>query len=180
MKDYSMRFGTSSDPRTLTGLSPTFLIFARLSDGATIAPPAINEPLPGSGIYHFQYGTTQAITFLADSATISTGTGRYVSGQLDPSDRSDEYGNSLIALGTSILSLSSSGSSFIGTVGSTFGSSTTDPVDLFGYLKRIQENLEGNNTYIKPTGAFSIYSRGSSTLLAAKVVVNSVSMVVKS
>ena len=239
MKDYSIRFG-SGDPRTYTGLSPTFLFFTRLSDGATLTPPAINEPLTGGGVYHFQYGTTQAIAFLADAATTSPGTtGRYVSGQIDPSDRADEYGTSIIAFGATLnaigttsiaystslvaigvtslaystslvatgvtitqgltnqgttlvaigntgiaiglttLALSGSGSSFIGTIGSTFGGSTTDPVDLFGFLKRIQENLEGNQTYLKTSGAFSFYSRGSSTLLATKTVVNSVSLVTK-
>ena len=232
-----MKFGTGGDPRAYTGLAPTFLFFARLSDGATLPPPTINEPLTGSGVYHFQYGTTQAIAFLADAATTSPGSaGRYVTGQIDPSDRGDEYGNSLMAYSASLtavgvtniaysssltatgvsltatgvslmaygasltafgvtsiaysVSLAASSASLavslsglvsnIGTTGSTFGSNLSDPIDLFGYLKRVQENLEGNNNYIKSSGSFSIYSRGSSALLAAKTISNSVSMVVKS
>lgn len=105
MKSYSMRFG-SGDPRTYTGLAPTFLIFVRASDGQTIAPPGITERLTGSGLYQFDWGTTQPIAFLADAATTTPGTtGRYVSGSIDPADRADEYGNTLIAIGTSNIAL---------------------------------------------------------------------------
>ncbi len=107
-KAYSVQFG-AGDPRTYTGLSPTFLIFARLTDGATLAPPSITEALTGSGFYTFSYGVTQPIAFLVDAATSSPGTaGRYVSGQIDPNDRSDEYGNTLTAIGFSNLVYGSS------------------------------------------------------------------------
>lgn len=102
-KIYFTRFG-AGDPRTYTGLSPTFLIFVRGTDGATQAPPAITETLTGSGVYQFTYGVTQPIAFLMDAATTSPGVaGRYVTGSIDPADRSDEYGNTLIAYGQSLL-----------------------------------------------------------------------------
>lgn len=207
MKTYGLQFG-GGDPRTYTGLSPTFLYFVNMTTGATVAPPSITELFANTGVYKFQWGTTTPIAFLADAATTSPGTsGRYVVGQLDPNDRSDEYGTTLVAIGTTnfalgttsvalgttnvaigttLVALSTSilaGQSFyvgaIGTTASSFGNSSTDPVDLFGYLKRIQENLEGNNTYSKVTGAFTILSRGSSYTLASKTVANSVSLVTK-
>lgn len=323
-----MRFG-SGDPRTYTGLAPVFLIFSTSSATVT-PPPGITEFPPASGLYYFAWGTTTSIAFLADAATTSPGaTGRYVAGSIDPADRIDEvgttlvaigstnfalgttavalgttsvalgtttvfletgigttliatgstlvaigntaisyevlilaqgssgvaigtsifsgmaygtttsaYGNSLVALGMSNIALGNSNIALgtsnvalgtsnvalgtsnvalgtsavalgttnvaigttilagltalavqgitvtaaivgIGSTASSFGNSSTDPVDLFGYLKRIQENLEGNQNYIKSTGAFTILSRGSSSTLANKTITNSVSMVVK-
>lgn len=269
MKNYTMTFG-SGDPRTFTGLAPTFLIFVREDTGATITSPAITEALTGSGIYTFQWGATTPIGFLADAATTSPGAqGRYVVGQIDPADRSDEYGNTLTAIGTTLTSIGYSGlvygislaalgsslaassvtltsigysglvygsslaalgasnialgtsavalgatniaigtsltatgislsaisvtilantgsssgvDALIGTVGSTFGGQNTDPIDLFGYAKRILENLEGDQTYIKSTGILSINSRSTSSdvLLRNKTVANSSSAVIKS
>lgn len=189
------------------------------SAGATIAPPAISEALTGSGIYKFSFGTTVPISFLADAATTSPGPqGRYVVGQLDPADRADEYGNTLVAIGTTNFAIGTTNIALgitnaafglsnialgttavaigttilanstslnvvvtgIGSTSSSFGTSVADPVDLFGYMKRILENLEGNQTFLKPTGAMSIYSRGSSVLLASKTVANSVTTVIKS
>lgn len=88
-------------------------------------------------------------------------------------------GNTLAAIGAINASLTVSIAG-IGSTASSFGDSTTDPGTLFGYMKRIQENLEGNNSFFKYTGVLDIYSRGSTTLLAAKTIANSVSMVVKS
>lgn len=175
MKTYGVRFGTG-DPRTYTGLNATFLFFVNMATGATVAPPAISELFANTGVYKFQWGTTTPIAFLCDAATTSPGSvGRYVSGQLDPSDRADEYGNTIVAQNSS-LSFIALG---IGSTASSFGTSATDPVDLFGYLKRIQENLEGSNTYNKVSGAFTILSRGSSYTLASKTITNSVSLVAK-
>ena len=60
----------------------------------------------------------------------------------------------------------------IGSTASVYGSSSTDPVDLFGYLKRIREFLEGNQGFDKSTGSWSIYSRSSATLLITKTLTN--------
>lgn len=305
-KVYSMRFG-SGDPRAYAGMSPTFLIFVNIASGATIAPPAITESCgTSSGIYQFTWGTTTPIAFLVDAATTSPGAaGRYVTGQIDPVDRVDEVGTTLVAIGTSHIaqgvtltaigttlfgfgvtnvalgtsavaqgvsilaqgvtitaigtshisqgitltaigtstiafgstlvgigttltgfgvstvafgstlmgygstlygygvsiytleqamatslmalgtSVSAIGTSLssvflgIGSTASSYGTSSADPVDLFGYLKRIQENLEGNSTFTKLTGAWSIYTRGSSALLISKTVANSSSQVIK-
>lgn len=92
-------------------------------------------------------------------------------------------GTSNIALGTTILNWVSGTSSpllpFIGSTASSFGDNTQDPVDLFGYLKRIQENLEGTALFTKGSGAWDIKSRGGS-LLATRTVSNGQTTVVKS
>lgn len=279
MKYYSLQFG-SGDPRTFTGLAPTFLIFVDMTTGLTIAPPAITESATGWGVYQFQWGTTHPIAFLADAATTSPGTaGRYVTGQIDPADRADEYGTTMVALGntaiqtilnvgttlgvlgssimafgatsvalgntaiqnilnvgttlvaigntaitdivnqgltlvaignssialgntaiaditnngttlvaigntsvaigTSLYAIGLSSNALLGSSGSTFGGQLTDPIDLFGYMKRLQELWEGDNNYVKGSGGFSQYSRGSSTLLRAKTIANSISLVTK-
>ncbi len=104
MKSYTVAFG-SGDPRGFTGLAPTFLSFWNLSTGTTNLPPSIAETNPGkTGIYSFTYGVTQPISFLIDAATTSPGpNSRYVVGQLDPNDRADEYGTTMIAIGTTLI-----------------------------------------------------------------------------
>ncbi len=295
-----MRFG-SGDSRNFAGLAPTFLIFVRSDTGATLTPPAISEIASTWGLYTFQYGATTPISFLIDGATTGLSAGnRYIAGAIDPADRTDEYGttmvaigntlifdtgpgmgstlqaigntllfncpagmgstlqalgntlifntpnnmgatlvaigntaiaygttnfaigttnlaygttnialgttsvawglanntaetnmgttlvaigNTSIALGSTILAeigITTSGfGALIGSVGSTFGGSGSDPVDLFGYLKRLQENLEGNSIYTKQSGVWDIYSRGSSTKLISKTVTNGTSTVSK-
>jgi hypothetical protein len=207
MKNYGVRFG-SGDPRTYTGLNPTFLFFVNMATGATVTPPSITELFANTGIYNFQWGTTTPISFLCDAATTSPGTtGRYVVGQLDPNDRNDEYSTTLLAYSVTIRSFSANiavnandawlntitiidqnvtilatvnnQALAFGSTASSFGTSAADPVDLFGYLKRIQENLEGNNSFTKSSGVFTILSRGSSYTLASKTISNSISMVTK-
>lgn len=103
MKSYTIQFGTSGPCTGYSGLSPSMLIFYNLATGLTVAPPSITETPVGWGMYSFSYGTTQPMWFLADACTTSPGTnGRYVTGFLDPSDRADEYGNTLVAIGTSL------------------------------------------------------------------------------
>ncbi len=298
-KFYSLQFG-AGDPRTFTGLAPTFLIFVRLTDGATIAPPSISESLTGSGLYQFTWGTTQPISFLADAATTSPGSaGRYVTGEIDPADRIDEVGTTLVALGTSNIALgttnialgvtnvsygvlnfalgttgvalgitnialgttnvalgitnvalgttnvalgttsvasfaaigstlvaqgstlvaigntsiaigstnsqmitnegvtlvaigntlsalgltnialSSTLFTLIGTPASPIGDNLTDPNDLFGYSKRIAELIEGQEQFVKGSGALTMYDRTGATTLATRTVTNNASLVVK-
>jgi hypothetical protein len=196
------------------------------SDGQTIAPPSVTEFFAGSGVYSFSYGTTQSIAFLADAATTSPGSqGRYVMGSIDPADRGDEYGSTLVAIGTSNIALGTTNVALgttnvalgtsnialgttniaigttltaiattlaaqsaslsglvlaIGSTASSFGTSSVDPVDLFGFMKRVMENLEGNETFYKASGNLVQYSRGSSVTLWSKTIANSTSLVVKS
>lgn len=107
MKQYFLRFG-AGDPRQYTGIAPTFIVF-KTHDGTDITPPSISQVGASTGIYTFAWGTTSYIGFLADAATTSPGSeGRYVVGALDPADRTDEYGTSLMAFGTSIFALGTS------------------------------------------------------------------------
>jgi len=196
MKTYYMRFG-SGDPRTYTGVAATFLLF-KTSDGTNITPPGITEVPSATGIYYFNYGTTTSISFLADAATTSPGAAlRYVTGSIDPADRADEYGNTLVAISTTLSALGNTSialglttnaiaagfnttlTALIGTTASSFGGLSTMPVDLFGYVKRFAENLEGNQSYDKSAFTLSFYDRGSSTLLATKTITNSATLVTK-
>lgn len=92
-------------------------------------------------------------------------------------------GNTAVALSTLLLDQGLTISVEIGGIGSTassYGTASADPVDLFGYMKRIMENLEGNQNFFKASGVLQIYPRSNATLLASKTIANSVSMVVRS
>jgi hypothetical protein len=86
-------------------------------------------------------------------------------------------GNTIFAIGasTSVLALASQ----IGTAADSFGTDTVDPTSLFGFMKRIQEIQEGDSNYAKGTGVWSIYNRGSSTLLRSKTIADAATTVTK-
>jgi hypothetical protein len=264
-KDYFLQFG-AGDPRTFTGLAPTLLIFKN-ANGTNVTPPAITE-VSASGIYTFSWGTTQSIAFLADAATTSPGTaGRYIVGSLDPADRIDEVGTTLVAIGTTVVAgqvnfgstlvaigntaitygnanfalgttnvalgttnvalgttsvalgtsnialgttilqgavnegvtlvaigntlaaigttLTAIGTSnafallVLGTTASAIGDSSTSPGDLFGYMKRVRDVLEGQERFVKSSGALTMYDRTGATTLASRTITNNASLVVK-
>lgn len=157
MKNYWVTFG-QNDPRTYTGLSPTFILYFNQL-GATQSPPGITEVLSGSGYYRFQasIGWSQSVPFLVDGGA-SAGTARYVRGTLDAADSLDLT---------------------VGYTASSFGDTSANPADVMGYLKRNQEFEEGNSTFLKSSGLWSIFSRGSSTLLRAKVLTQDTTGVTK-
>lgn len=70
-------------------------------------------------------------------------------------------------------SLAIQGASLLGDTASSFGTNLADPTTVFGFLKRAQEDLEGNEVYTKASGDLDIYSRGSSYLLAEKLISDS-------
>lgn len=207
-KSYSVRFG-AGDPRITAGLAPTLILFFRLTDGQTLTAPAFAEGLTGTGFYTFLYGTTQPIAFLADGATTGlVGSQRYVTGQIDPDDRSDEYGNTMIALGNTLTAAlpaglggtlttigtnvsnmgltliglgnsSISAFSLLGSASSSFGNTMTDPSTVFGFLMRTQELFEGDQVYTKSGGLFQMFNRGSSTMLRQKTISDSASSTTK-
>lgn len=148
-KTYWMKFG-SGDPRTNTGLAPTMVIFN--AGGLTaVAGPGITETPAGSGLYSFQYGATISYAFLADGGAGLSSGDRYITGVLDPVQAVDER---------------------VGVQGDSFGSTAADPTTLTGYMKRVQELLEGDALFTKSTGVWTISSRGSSTLLRSKTLTN--------
>lgn len=148
-KQYYLKFG-SGDPVNYTGLSPTFTIFSY--NGVTaITAPGITESPSGSGLYGFIYGPSMSILFKADGGSALAAGDRYIVGTLDPIQAVDEK---------------------IGFTTDSIGSTAVDPSTVLGYLKRSQEFSEGNAQFTKSTGIWSVYSRGSSTLLTEKTLTN--------
>lgn len=184
-KTYYLTFGTG-DPRSWTGLAPTFLIFKKF-DGTAVTAPGITEPIAGSGIYQFTVAPSFSIAFLAyGNTTLLPAAPAYVPGSLDPIDANDDaiailgstvlaIGNTSVAVGNTLSDISTR----IGSTASSFGSTSVDPGTIFGYLKRAQEVAEGNASYLKSSGAWQLFSRGSSTLLVSKSLSNSAQGVTK-
>lgn len=67
------------------------------------------------------------------------------------------------------VSLTLTGSSqimaLIGSTLDSWGSSSTDPGTLYGFMKRTLEFNEGNSTYTKSSNSWQIYTRGTSLLI---------------
>jgi hypothetical protein len=97
--------------------------------------------------------------------------------------------STLLGIGNSVASFVSFGSTFsafsslvIGSTASSFGTTSVDPSSVFGYLKRIQELLEGDQTFFAAGGTFMMFNRGalgSTTLLRTKTLLNSGAQVTK-
>lgn len=155
-KQYWLKFGSGS-PTPFTGLTPTFTIFS--AAGLTsLAAPGITEMPSGSGLYSFQYAPTLSIIFTADGGSALSSSDRYITGVLDPIQTVDQK---------------------VGTIDDSYGTDSADPTTLMGFAKRSEEFWEGNATFNKSTGAWSIYSRGSSTLLREKDLANNVTQATK-
>lgn len=93
------------------------------------------------------------------------------------------FGVSLVALGNTILASTGTGSTLVVTIGTTaslIGNSTTDPSDLFGYVKRIAELIQGQQLFTKGSGVLDLYDRTGATLLTVRTVSNNASLVTKS
>jgi len=158
-------FYFTPNPADSANLSPTFLNFVR-ADGSTLAPPGITQIAVNTGIYSFVQSTTVGIFFRIDGATTGGGLSpvtRYLAGAIDPVDQID-------------ASLPGA----IGTTSSSFGTTGVDPDTVFGYLKRIRELLEGGQSFSKTSAQWLMYSRGFTTLLAAKTVTNDANGVTRS
>lgn len=94
--------------------------------------------------------------------------------------------STLVAIGTTTISLIGTGTTNsaeillrIGTTASSYGTTTTDPGDLYGFLKRNQEFLEGDQTFSKTSGVWNISTRGG-TLIQTKTLSQTSSQVSKS
>lgn len=155
-KTYWMKFG-SGDPRTNTGLAPTMVIFNAGGLTAAIAP-GVTETPAGSGLYSFSFGATISYAFLADGGAGLASGDRYITGVLDPVQAVDER---------------------VGVQADSYGSTAADPTTLTGYLKRLQEVLEGDAVFTKSTGVWSISSRGATTLLVTKTLTNTTTSATK-
>ena len=68
----------------------------------------------------------------------------------------------------------------IGSTASSYGSTSVDPVDLYGFLKRARELSEGNQIYTKATGILDMYVRSGVTLLIEKTITDTSTTTTKS
>jgi hypothetical protein len=163
--------------------------------------------------FSYLISTTQSIYFLAYSVTtVSSGVSsdQYITGVIDPILAIDQstaaYGTTNIALGTTNVYLGSTAdlylsamsssilaigntllgvdqSAFIGSTASSIGTTSQDPTTVMGYLKRLQELLEGDQLYYAAGGTFMMFNRGAlgnTTLLRTKTLLNSGGQVTRS
>lgn len=167
-KRYGVVF-SSGDPSTSSGLVPVFNKFKTIS-GTSVAVPTISE-LSTDGLYYFNVTLlpNEAIYFVMDGATTGLGGNRYISGILDPAD----------AIDLQTTDQSTTLQALVGATSSAFGDDSTNPGNLFGYLKRIQEWLEGDGEYNKATGAWTSKDRAGLTTLAIKTLANGATLVTK-
>lgn len=121
-------------------------------NGVSTAAPQVYEflqngdtivgPSNGTGWYYFDYVTQGAISYLAAWPGLST----TFSGQHD-------------------LAWSA-----VGTTTSSIGDTLTDPTDVYGLAKRVNNLLEGNEEFTFANGKLDMYAVGSSTLLRSKTI----------
>lgn len=127
------------------------------------------------GLLNFALGTTSvaygSANFALGTTAVALGTTAVALGITNVA-----IGTTLSGLGTTIV-VTVAG---IGNAGSTIGGISSNPIDLFGFMKRAQEFWEGNAGFNKTSGAWSVYSRSSSILIATKTLTNSVSGITKS
>lgn len=174
-KDYLLRFG-SGNPQSFTGLAPTFISYINLSTGTSVARPGITEII--SGLYRFTTTPSFQIAFIADGATTGLDSAvRFVAGTLDPLDITD---TTISNIDTNVSALSSSFNAGIGSTASSFGTDSADPATLFGYLKRVQELLEGDQSFNKTTGSWLMQARSAGQTLRVKTLANGASIVTRS
>lgn len=141
------------DPNDLFGVTLSASSVTLAAIGLTLT--AQGSTLVGIGNTGIALGTTavaQNVGLLAQGVTL-TALGNTTLAQFGP------LGTSLSAIGL-----------LIGSTASSYGSTSTDPSDVLGFLKRAQEFMEGNQVYTKSTGILDFFSRGSTTLLREKTV----------
>ena len=149
-----------------------------LCDGTASAPTAtrfvsgILDPVNSVDIQLTQHGTTTA----AESVTLTAiGT---TNAAINTTLAAIGTTNAAIGLtvNQTVLNLDSK----IGSTASAFGDNVTDPVDIYGYLKRALEFKEGDATFDKGTGVWTVQDRTGATTIASKTLANTVDEVTKS
>lgn len=168
---------------TFTWGTTTSITF--LADAATTSPGTSNRYVAGS-LDPADSIDEIGSTMIAIGATTLQGQIQQGSTLVGIGNTSISLGISGVALGTSIYALSQAiGSSFstlnllIGTTASIIGDTVTSPVDLFGYMKRTRELFEGQQQFVKSTGALTMLDRTGATMLVNRTVTNSASIVLK-
>jgi len=160
---------TTSDRYVYGVLDPVHQVDKQIAElSSTLA--AYNSTLFALGTTNIAIGTSN----------IALGTSNYAWGNSNYA-----FGESNFAIGGTIFALVSINSTLVtsldarvGTTASAFGSTSVDPGDLFGYLKRAQEFREGDQSFNKVSGAWAISTRGG-TLLVEKTLAQSSTQVTK-
>lgn len=170
--------GLTDANRYLSGtLDPLDLVDERLAEvgstvlavGATLSSLGLTL-IPSQGLSLMGFGNT-----LVGIGTTHTGQGVTLLG----------YASTLLGYGASIYAQGQSGFADgteilarLGTTASSFGTTSVDPGTVYGYLKRLQEVQEGDASFNKTSGVWSIQTRGG-TLLQEKTVTNAANTVTK-
>lgn len=160
---------STSDRYVYGVLDPVHQVDKQLAElSSTLA--AYNNTLAALGTTNVALGTSN---FAWGNSNFALGVSNYA------------WGNTNFALNTTILSIVGPNGSLItsidakiGSTASSFGTTLTDPGDLYGYLKRAQEFREGDQTFNKVSGAWAISTRGG-TLLIEKTLSQSSTQVTK-
>jgi len=160
---------TTDDPSAESGLVPVFDKFKTIS-GTSVAVPTISE-LGSDGLYYFTATllANELIYFVMDGATTGLGGNRYVSGMLDPAD----------AIDVQTTNFSSTMTAVLGATTSAIGDDSTAPADMWGYLMRLREWLEGDGEYNKATGAWTQKNIAGTTTLSTKTLADGATIVSK-
>lgn len=82
------------------------------------------------------------------------------------------FASTNVAIGTTITGL-------LGDTSSSFGDFSTDPTDVFGFLKRALEAFEGDQIFNKANGQWRIQDRTSSTTLIVKTITDGPTLITK-
>jgi len=171
-------------------LDPVHQVDKQLAEmGTTLV--AVGNTAVALGTTSVALGTTSVAlgttSVALGTSAVALGTSNYAWGNSNYALGVSNYawGNTNFAIGTTITGLVSVNSSLatsidarIGTTASAIGSTSVDPGDLFGFLKRAQEFREGDQDFNKVSGVWNINSRGG-TLLISKTLSQSSSSVSK-
>lgn len=140
---------------------------------------AIGTTLFGQGATNLAFGATNVALGTSNFAQGSTMLGYGVSIYAEV----QAIGVTLSGIGITVSGFGGSLGTLMALIGSTtssFGDVSTQPVTLFGFLRRVTENLEGDSQYVKVSGIWTIMDSAASVTLAVKTITNSATMVVKS
>lgn len=159
--------------------TPSFPIAFQV-DGAT----------SGLGTFRYINGQLDNIDQIDDLLLATGGTLQAIGSTLNGIGTTNiALGTTNVALGTTAVFLAgSSGSAvgigntltaIVGNSASSFGSNVVDPSTLYGYLKRMQEVLEGDANYTKSTGIWTMLDRTGGTTLINKTMSSSSTVVTK-
>ncbi len=151
--------GLAAASRYLVGtLDPLDLLDERMNESLALGTTAVALGTTSVAIGTTQVG--QGVTLLGYASTLLG------------------YGVSIYAQGSSAGSDVTEVLNRLGTTASSFGTTGVDPGTVMGYLKRVQENQEGNASFNKSTGVWQIQTRGG-TLLREKTMTNAANSVTK-